>query len=262
MNIRACIFDLGGTIVDKYSRTPFLSLKNAFQKRNIRIDDSLIFKDMGMHKLNHIHEILKDPIVCLDWMNEYGGIPNNGEEIEIYNDFNEIQKKYTKNYMDILPETKGTVQYLQKHNIKTGVTTGFNKEIMNIVKHQLNKDNIYIDNFVSSTCLNVPSRPHPYMIYENMRQLQVNNPKNIIKVDDTQIGIMEGKNAGCITVGVYQWSTYMKICEIDKEYSLSDEEMDYKMNDSRNILSEVKPDFLIGSLDELPRIIRFLNRSK
>ena len=95
-----------------------------------------------------------------------------------------------------------------------------------------------------------------------MRQLQVNNPKNIIKVDDTQIGIMEGKNAGCITVGVYQWSTYMKICEIDKEYSLSDEEMDYKMNDSRNILSEVKPDFLIGSLDELPRIIRFLNRSK
>ena len=89
-----------------------------------------------------------------------------------------------------------------------------------------------------------------------------NNPKNIIKVDDTQIGIMEGKNAGCITVGVYQWSTYMKICEIDKEYSLSDEEMDYKMNDSRNILSEVKPDFLIGSLDELPRITSFLNRSK
>ena len=97
MNIRACIFDLGGTIVDRYSRTPFLSLKNAFQKRNIRIDDRLIFKDMGMHKLNHIHEILKDPIVCLDWMNEYGVLPNNGEEEEIYNDFNEIQKKIQKN---------------------------------------------------------------------------------------------------------------------------------------------------------------------
>ena len=97
MNIRACIFDLGGTIVDRYSRTPFLSLKNAFQKRNIRIDDRLIFKDMGIHKLNHIHEILNDPIVCLDWMNEYGVPPNNGEEEEIYNDFNEIQKKYTKN---------------------------------------------------------------------------------------------------------------------------------------------------------------------
>ena len=35
MNIRACIFDLGGTIVDRYSRTPFLSLKNSFQRRNI-----------------------------------------------------------------------------------------------------------------------------------------------------------------------------------------------------------------------------------
>ena len=28
--IRACIFDIGGTIVDKYSLTPLLSLKSAF----------------------------------------------------------------------------------------------------------------------------------------------------------------------------------------------------------------------------------------
>ncbi len=262
MNIRACIFDLGGTIVDRYSRTPFLSLKNAFQKRNIRIDDRLIFKGMGMHKLEHIKEILKDPYVCLDWMNEYGVIPTNGEEQEIYNSFNEIQKINTKNYMDVLPETTGTIQYLQEHNIKTGVTTGFNKGIMNIIKDQLNKGDIYIDNFVSSTCLNAPSRPHPYMIYENMEQLQVNNPKNIIKVDDTQNGIMEGKNAGCITVGVYKWSTYMKICEIDDEYILTNDEMEYKLNESKNKLSEANPDFLIRSLDQLPGIIRFLNQYK
>ena len=35
--IRACIFDLGGTIVDKYSMTPFLSFKNAFQKQKIKL---------------------------------------------------------------------------------------------------------------------------------------------------------------------------------------------------------------------------------
>tara|TARA_Y100000590_G_scaffold19392_1_gene22849 strand:+ start:203 stop:982 length:780 start_codon:yes stop_codon:yes gene_type:complete len=259
MNIRACIFDLGGTIVDRYSRTPFLSLKNAFQKRNIRIDDRLIFKDMGMHKLEHIHEILKDPYVCLDWMNEYGVIPTNGEEKEIYNDFNEIQKINTIEYMDILPETKYMIQYLQSQRIKTGVTTGFNKEIMNIVKNKLNDNKIFIDNYVSSTCLNAPSRPHPYMIYENMEQLQIKNPKSVIKIDDTQIGIMEGKNAGCITVGVYQWSTYMKVYD---NYNLIGEELDYKLNESKNILSEANPDFLIKSLAELPGIIRSLNHYK
>ena len=262
MNIRACIFDLGGTIVDRYSRTPFLSLKNAFQKRNIRIDDRLIFRDMGMHKLNHIQEILKDPYVCIDWMNKYGHIPNNGEEEGIYNDFNEIQILNTTEYMDIIPETKGVFSYLQSKDIKTGVTTGFNKEIMEIIKWKLDDEKIFIDNYVSSTCLNRPSRPHPYMIYENMEKLKIKNPRNVIKIDDTPVGIEEGKNAGCITVGVYKWSTYMKISGVDKDLNLTSDELEYKLNESKNALNAFNPDFLIGSLDELPRIIRFLNHYK
>ena len=35
--IRACIFDLGGTIVDRYSLTPFLSLKKIFRDYNISV---------------------------------------------------------------------------------------------------------------------------------------------------------------------------------------------------------------------------------
>ena len=33
--IRACIFDLGGTIVDRYSITPLLSFKKLFSKKNL-----------------------------------------------------------------------------------------------------------------------------------------------------------------------------------------------------------------------------------
>ena len=164
--------------------------------------------------------------------------------------------------MDIIPETKSTIKYLHDHNIKTGVTTEFNKEIMGIIEKQLTDNKIYIDNFVSSTCLNLPSRPHAYMIYENMEKLKIKNPRNIIKVDDTQLGIEEGKNAGCITVGVYKWSTYMKIYGVDNKLNLTGEEMDYKLNESKNTLGKVEPDFLIDSLYELPRIIRFLNHYK
>ena len=63
MKIRACIFDLGGTIVDRYSRTPFISLKNTFNKYGIILSDKLIYKDMGMYKLNHIQEIMKNPYI-------------------------------------------------------------------------------------------------------------------------------------------------------------------------------------------------------
>jgi len=48
--------------------------------------------------------------------------------------------------------------------------------------------------------------------------------------------------------------------EVDK--SLTSDELEYKMNKSKGTLNAVNPDFLIGSLDELPRIIKFLNHYK
>ena len=54
--IRACIFDLGGTIVDRYSRSPFLSLKESFKRIKINISDDLIYKDMGKSKQEHIYD--------------------------------------------------------------------------------------------------------------------------------------------------------------------------------------------------------------
>lgn len=263
MNIRGCIFDLGGTIVDKYSRTPFISLKNCFQKRNVLLDDKLIFKDMGMHKLDHIKHILKDPYIRVDWKNKFGKYPEKGvDELNIFKDFNEIQRLNTTDYLDIIPETKRTIQYLHNRGIKIGTTTGFNKEITDLVTDKLNENQIYIESFVSSTCLDKPSRPEPFMIHENMKRLNLENPKRILKVDDTQVGIEEGKNAGCITVGVYRWSTYMKICDVENEYRIPRNELDLKIAESKHTLSLANPDFLIRSLDELPGIIRFLDGYK
>lgn len=263
MNVRACIFDLGGTIVDKYSRTPFISLKKCFKKRNILLDDKLIFKDMGMHKLDHIKEILKDPYIRVDWKNKFGKFPEKGvDELKIFEDFNKIQKINTEDYLDIIPETRRTIEYLNNRRIKIGATTGFNKEITDLVSKKLNDNKIFIDSYVSSTCLEKPSRPAPYMVMENMNRLNINNPKSIIKVDDTQVGIEEGKNAGCVTVGVYRWSTYMKICDVENEYKIPRDDFELKIAESKETLSKAEPDFLIRSLDELPLIIKFLNGYK
>ena len=56
--IKACIFDLGGTLVDRYSLVPLLALKKTFEKYNIDVEEKLLIKDMGKHKLNHIQDIL------------------------------------------------------------------------------------------------------------------------------------------------------------------------------------------------------------
>ena len=129
---------------------------------------------------------------------------------------------------------------------------------MNKIKIQLQENNIYLDSHVSSTCIEGQSRPEPSMIYKNMKNLNIDNPNNIIKIDDTNVGIEEGKNAKCWTVGVIRWSTYMNV--LPSELSILNRELiESKKIESRKTLEKSNPDFIIDTLDELPTIINKLN---
>lgn len=260
--IRACIFDLGGTIVDKYSLTPFLSFKDAFKKLNINISDKLIYKDMGKDKKEHIQLILEDSNIRKQWFSNNNTLPNIHDINHIYNLFNQHQYKNSK-FIDIIPETYDCINYLRNNNINTGCTTGFNKENMNNIKYLLKENNLNLDSYVSSTCVKKQdgtyfTRPCSGMIYQNLKNLNLTSTKNVIKVDDTNIGIEEGKNSGCITVGVARWSTYMKVSPSTLR-NINDDILNAKIKESRKILSNSNPDFLITSLNELPSIISFIN---
>ena len=253
--IRACIFDLGGTIVDRYSLTPFLSLKKVFNNHNISVTNQLIFKDMGKNKKDHLIDILSDQKIMYQWINNYHGMPRKKDIDSLFEDFNEIQMEYSDKMIDILPETKKCIDFLQFNYIQTGVTTGFNYGNMNIIRDKLERNQIYLDSYVSSTCLKKPSRPHPHMIEQNMLNLHIKNPKEIIKIDDTVVGIHEGLRANCWTVGVARWSINMGIQSIEDAYGFSDEELIYRIEESRNILKEAGADYVIDTLDELPKVI-------
>ena len=256
-NIRLAIFDLGGTIVDKYSLSPFLSLKHAFKMKGLTIPNSLIFKDMGKHKYDHITDILLDEEIYKGWEITHKREPNDKDCEDIFNIFNKYQLNEGIQKIEILKETKKCIKWLGDNNISTGVTTGFNKPIMSLIRDKLYDNDIYIDKYVSSTCLGKPGRPNPYMIREIMNTLSIEDPRRVIKIDDTGVGIEEGRNAGCITVGVAKWSTNMKIKSYDER--LSKGEYIKRLNNSREILWSSNPDYVIDSLDELPKIIKHIN---
>ena len=257
--IRACIFDLGGTIVDRYSLTPFLSLKKVFQKYNIYVTNKLIFKDMGKEKKDHLIHILSDQSVIHQWINNFHRVPLKKDIDSLFNDFNKVQTKYSEEIVDVLPETQDCIDYLQFNYIQTGVTTGFNQENMNIIRDKLERRSIYLDSYVSSTCLDKPSRPYPFMIQKNMENLQVKDPKEVIKVDDTVVGIHEGMRAKCWTVGVARWSINMNLQSIDDAYGLSIHDVQDKLKYSRTVLGEAGADFVIDTLDDLPRVVEKIN---
>ena len=255
--IRLCVFDLGGTIVDKYSLTPFLSLKHAFKVNGINIHNSLIFSDMGKSKKDHINIILDDKYVKRNWFNKHGQFPTSADSYLIYNEFCRYQINEGIRNMEIIPETKNCINYMRTNNILTGVTTGFNKPIMMGIKEKLLENDIYINKYVSSTCLKEPGRPNPYMVNHIMDGVSITNPKSVLKIDDTVVGLQEGKAAGCTTVGVAKWSTNMLITRPNQ--TLTKEEHIKKIKHSRSKLREANPDHIITSLDELPRLIELIN---
>jgi phosphonoacetaldehyde hydrolase len=210
---------------------------------------------MGMNKKDHILKIVNDKYVGRQWYQRYKDYPDEFDMNILYNEFNENQYEKSKKMMDILPETRGCISYLNFNYIKTGCTTGFDRKNMEIIQDRLDDNGIYLDSYVSSTCLNKPSRPKPYMIHKNMHNLQINNPKEVMKIDDTTIGIEEGKNAGCITVGVARWSINMNIMNINDAYEFSLKDIQENLKDSRKVLKESGADYVIDTLDELPRII-------
>ena len=273
--IRACIFDLGGTIVDKYSMTPLISLCKSFSKQNIQVNPQLIRKDMGLKKMDHIHKLCVEDSIKRQWYLNYNRLISDEDKQAIYDDFNRFQKQEILENMKIIPHTKNCIADLKRRNIQTGVTTGFNKEQTDLIQNILISNRVIIDNYVSSTCLDRPGRPEPYMIYENMDKLNIDDPRTIIKIDDTRAGIQEGLNADCITVGVARWSVNMNVDNHDEmlrtdqvitggdnHYSNNYYLFHKKLRDSRKELKEAGAHYVINNLVELSEIIEDINNMK
>ena len=185
MKIKACIFDLGGTIVDKYSLSTFISLKNAFETHFINIPNQLIYKNIEKDKKQCVIDILYNDQIFHKWNKLYGIKPLIQDIQLIFNEFKKIQNKQSKN-VEIIPETYDCLNYLKYNNIKIGCTTDFNYETINNIKTLLNKNNLELDSYVSSSSIN-SSRTSSDMIYKNMNNLNINNSKSVIKIDDTNI---------------------------------------------------------------------------
>lgn len=255
--IRLCVFDLGGTIIDKYSLSPFLSIKHAFNMKNVSVKNNLIYKDMGTDKFSHINYILNNKEVVHEWFYNNGKRPCYEDTLSVYDDYLKYQLNEGINNVEIIPETKKCIHLLSENNISIGVTTGFSRPVMNQMKNKLIENGVMIDNYISSTCLGKQGRPNPHMIKELMNQLSIKDPMRVIKVDDTVIGIHEGKNAGCITVGVSKWSSNMKMNSYDQ--IVSREEYIEKLKLSTEILWSANPDYVIKDLSELYPLIEKIN---
>ena len=91
-----------------------------------------------------------------------------------------------------------------------------------------------------------------------MEEFKITDPYHVMKLDDTVVGLKEGKMADVWTGGVVRWSINMKVKDVDEYDKMDWIGKDKKIKDCRKTLESSKPDYIFDTLDELPEIIECL----
>lgn len=224
--IELVVFDLAGTTV-KDDGSIAIAFQHAMAAFDYQIPDEEVYPLMGYHKPLAIQMMLEK-------------FEPDAEKItsdfirEIHHRFQKEMIRYYESVPELspLPFAEEIFTKLHASGVKVGLNTGFSRAIADTIMNRLKwLQNGMADYLVASN--EVPAgRPHPYMIEQMMKSAGIKDHQKVVKVGDTEVDVMEGRNAGCllsiaVTTGAF----------------------------TREALVPYAPDFIIDGLDELEPIL-------
>ena len=199
--VKAVIFDWAGTVVDYGSLAPMGAFVETFAEFGVTISIDEARGPMGMAKRPHIAALMALPRVAEAWTKRHEHKPTEADIDAVYSVFVPKNIAVAARYATLIPGAAEVAAELKRNGIKIGSTTGYTREIMAEILPVAAAQGFKPDSLVC-TGDTPDGRPTPYMLYKTFLDLEVWPASSTIKVDDTEVGIAEGLNAGAWTVGV------------------------------------------------------------
>ncbi|MDV7559650.1 phosphonoacetaldehyde hydrolase [Acinetobacter baumannii] len=199
--IQAVVFDWAGTTVDFGSRAPILAFMALFKDNKVEITVEEARVPMGLEKRDHIAAVLKMPRVAAAWQEVYGQAATEADIDRLYKDFISYQLNSIPKCSALIPGALETFENIKKRGAKIGSNTGYASMMIGRLVKDAADQGYRPDCIVTASDVKY-GRPYPEMLWKNLIQLDVSDIKTVVKVDDTVVGIDEGLNAGCWTVGL------------------------------------------------------------
>lgn len=259
MKIQGVIFDWAGTTMDYGCFSPVEAFLRTFESIGIELTFEEAREPMGMLKIDHTRALLEMPRVREKFFELFDRYPNEEDVNDLYSKFEPILFATLKGYVELNPYVEEVVKELKNKGIKIGSTTGYTKEMMDLIIPVAKEKGYDPEVCIASDELGY-GRPYPYMMYENARRLNIYPQKSIIKVGDTVVDMKEGVNAGAWTVGVVLGSselglTYEEVQRMDKD------ELKVKVDKVKVKLLEAGADFVIDDMRGLVEVIKEIENS-
>jgi phosphonoacetaldehyde hydrolase len=200
-NLGAVILDWSGTTIDYGCMAPTKVFLEVFRLQGVEITLGEARTPMGKFKRDHIAEILQMPRVALCWHDVHGRPADEGDIDTMYQAYTPLQLETTVQHADLIPNVLETVETFRARGLKIGSCTGFTREMMQPLLPLVEKQGYKPDALVCPDDVGA-GRPSPWMIYENMRRLEVYPPHSVVKIGDTVADVKEGLNAGVWTIAL------------------------------------------------------------
>jgi phosphonatase-like hydrolase len=193
--VQLVVFDMAGTTVhddDSVNRC----LREALGAAGVAVAPAEVNAVMGLPKPEALSVLLR----------RYGRDPALIDRLDaIHRDFVARSIAFYRDDPSVheVPGATQVFQALRRAGVLIALDTGFSRPITQVILDRLGwSGNNLIDATICSD--EVPrGRPHPDMIHELMRRLNIQDPQRVAKVGDTPADLEEGHNARCgLIVGV------------------------------------------------------------
>lgn len=251
--LKAIVLDWAGTTIDYGCFAPAVVFVQVFEHKGVPITIDEARGPMGTYKKVHIRKITEMESVRERWQKAHGRLPDENDVEEMFNEFVPLQMNVLAEYADLIPGTLDAVKDFRARGMRVGSTTGYTREMMDLVEPEAAKRGYTTDATVCAT--EVPEgRPAPFMCLENMLRLQVYPPEAMVKVDDTTPGIDEGLNVGMWTIGLAKTGNEIGLtaAEIAK---LEPADLKAKLERAQTRLAQAGAHYVVDGIWDVPAVL-------
>lgn len=255
--IECVILDWAGTAVDYGCFAPVSAFIESFRSLGLEVTAAETRAHMGLTKIEEIRALFRIGRVADAFREKYGRDYNENDVQACYAEFQRLLFASLRSYSGPISGVVETIDLLRGRGILIGSTTGYTKEMMDIVIPAAAEQGYRVDNCVTSDGLPA-GRPYPYMIYKNMCDLAIPSRFSVLKYGDTLSDIREGVNAGVWSVGVVLGSNELGLTE-EEVNALPADELKRRMQEVRCRMYAAGAHFVVDSIEELPALIESIN---
>ena len=200
-SFRAVLFDWAGTTIDHGSLAPVEVVREVFREFGIDVSEAEARQPMGKAKIDHLREVIQMPRIAELWKQSHSSDPSEDTIRTIYHRFLVLQKAVLTKHADLIPGAKEFAEFLRSQGIKIGSTTGYTRELMEVILPIAAAAGYAPEATICSDEV-AAGRPAPWSNFRAAELLGVYPMSQIMIVDDSIAGIQAGKNAGCTSVAV------------------------------------------------------------